>query len=265
MDKNPLQRALRQLYHHWQYVTPTKFLRILCNTLQLMAEIKKLWSKIYVRNGFSANGDCDKGIAAKDPFGQELFWCLDIACAKMASAIVSVPAMWCRYWISALAFLFERNLHWPGWIFSAGSGNLCSFRGRYWISISGLYRRYGVDCRDPVCCHRLRFPHVPCIPTWLRLFFESQKTSQGISAVRSRFGHSSSQNASQPHPYHYRKKNRLPELVGTTSSYSMQLALQWNPQKIAVYSFDRLNESQTSTANHCRETVHLGTVMLICN
>ena len=53
------------------------------------------------------------------------------------------------------------------------------------------------------------------------------------------------------------QKNRLLESGQSLWAPLAMLALQWNPQKIAAYSFDRVNESQTSTANHRRETVHL--------
>ena len=45
--------------------------------------------------------------------------------------------------------------------------------------------------------------------------FESQTKSQGICAVRSRFGHFSSQNAWQPQPYRYRREiaNYSPESI----------------------------------------------------
>ena len=50
-----------------------------------------------------------------------------------------------RYWISESAFLFEKKKkRWPGsrgWISYAGSRNLSSFKGRYWISVSGPYHR----------------------------------------------------------------------------------------------------------------------------
>ena len=71
--------------------------------------------------------------------------------------------------------------------------------------------------------------------------FESQAKSQGISAARSEICHFSSQNASQPQPYRYRRE------IAT-----------YFPERIAAYSLNCVNESQTLTANHRRETVHLG-------
>ena len=64
--------------------------------------------------------------------------------------------------------------------------------------------------------------------------------SQGVSAVRSKFGHFSSQNASQPQPYRYHEKIaswHLDKLVGTTCSYSMWVALQSKPSKNRCVQF----------------------------
>ena len=57
----------------------------------------------------------------------------EMASAKTASAIVSVSTMWRRYWNSVSASLLERIL--------LGFASPCGFRGRYWISVSGPYRR----------------------------------------------------------------------------------------------------------------------------
>ena len=59
----------------------------------------------------------------------------EMASAKMASAIVSVSTMWGRYWNSVSASPLERIL--------LGFAGSCGFRSRYWISVSGPYRRWG--------------------------------------------------------------------------------------------------------------------------
>ena len=70
--------------------------------------------------------------------------------------------------------------------------------------------------------------------------FESQTKSQGISAARSKFGHF--------HRRMYRNRNGI-----VTAEKSQPIS-----QKHRCIQFDRVNESQASTANHRRETVHFG-------
>ena len=91
------------------------------------------------------------------------------------------------------------------------------------IRILGLTCHPGSSCRDPlrVLSSYLPINRIPSecwkgVPTIrtplpqnippLEGFFESQAKSQAISAVRSRFGHFSSQSASQPQPYRYRRE-----------------------------------------------------------
>ena len=67
----------------------------------------------------------------------------------------------------------------------------------------------------------------------------------------------SSQNASQPQPYRSPRTKR--RIALQACGHRLQLfdaaGLTMRPSKIAAY----INESQTSTANHQRETVHSGT------
>ena len=74
-------------------------------------------------------------------------------------------------------------------------------------------------------------------------FFESQTKSQGISAVRSKSGHFSLQNISQPQPYRYRK--RSPPRIWTSlwaplAVFQCMWPCNENLKKNAAYSVDHV-------------------------
>ena len=78
-------------------------------------------------------------------------------------------------------------------------------------------------------------------PQSLAIAVESQSKSQGISAARSKFG------------YFF-----IAKCIATATVSLPQRNRNLFPRKNRCVQFDRVNESQASTANRLQETVHLG-------